>query len=148
MKRKISIRKKGSQGKKNSKPDAEARKRNATTMPIPVDALFDDLSHDHTIHLQVTIPGKKPFSVPLDKATTLIGRDAECEVYLPIDNVSREHAQILRNGEEFTVEDLESTNGTHVNNVRIVRCVLHPTDQISVGQARMNLTRVNLETSK
>ena len=143
MKRKISVRKKGSQAKKQSEPTAESRKKNARTMQIQVDTLFDDLSADHSVHLQVTIPGKEPFTVPLNEAATIIGRDSECGIYLPIDNVSREHAQILRNGEIFTVEDLDSTNGTYVNNVRVVRCVMHRSDQLRVGQARMTLVRMN-----
>lgn len=144
MNRKISVRKKKSQTKeKKSEPTAESRKKNARTMQIPVAALFDDLSVDHSVHLQVTIPGKKPFTVPLDETATVIGRESHCGIYLPIDNVSREHAQILRNGEIFTVEDLDSTNGTYVNNVRIIRCIMHPTDQLRVGQARMTFVRVN-----
>ncbi len=145
MKPKKQVRKKKvTRGRSKKKaPSAESRKKNGTTMAIPLDAIFDDISTDHSIHIRVTIPGKEPFTVPLDDAESIIGRDSHCAVYLPIDNVSREHARILRNGEQFTVEDLDSTNGTFVNNVRIVSCILHHSDQIRIGIAKMTLTRVN-----
>ena len=137
------IRKKVIKRKVAKKPSAEARKQNATTMQIPVDAIFDDLATDHTTHLKVTIPGKQPFTAPLDDHETVIGRDSGCAVYLPIDNASREHARSLRNGEQFSIEDLNSTNGTLVNNVRVIRCNLHHSDQIQIGLARMTIVRVN-----
>jgi pSer/pThr/pTyr-binding forkhead associated (FHA) protein len=138
------VRKKGAKGKaKKSTSSPESKKKNATTMPIPVDAIFDDLPTDHTMAVQVTIPGKQPFTVPADDPELVIGRESHCAVYLPIDNVSREHARILRSGETFTLEDLDSTNGTFVNNVRIVSCTLHQSDQIRIGQARITLVRIN-----
>lgn len=138
------VRKKGSRAKtKESEPSPKSNKKNATTMPIPVDAIFDDVPADHTMALQVTIPGKQPFTVSADDPEVVIGRESHCAVYLPIDNVSREHARVLRNGETFTLEDLDSTNGTFVNNVRIVSCTLHQSDQIRIGEARITLLRIN-----
>jgi len=125
-----------------------ADKSNSQTMQIPVNAIFDDLNTDLSIQIQVTIPGKQPFSVPLKEKGTLIGREPHCDIYLPIENVSREHARIIRNCESFSVEDLNSTNGTYVNNVRIVSCVLHHSDQIRIGEARMTFIRVHPEAGK
>jgi pSer/pThr/pTyr-binding forkhead associated (FHA) protein len=148
MNRKQSVRKivPKKRAKKTRKPSAAAQKANATTMQIPVDAIFDDFPSDHSIHLKVTIAGKKPFTVPLDETESIMGRDSHCAIYLPISNVSREHAKIIRNGEVFSVEDLDSTNGTFVNNVSIVSCVLHHSDQIRVGKAHMTFVRVNTGT--
>ncbi len=138
------VRKKRARGKaEESTSSPESKKKNSTTMPIPVDAIFDDIPSDHTLALQVTIPGKRPFTVPADEPELIIGRESHCAVYLPVENVSREHARIIRNGETFTLEDLDSTNGTFVNNVRIVSCTLHQSDQIRIGQARITLVRIN-----
>ena len=128
--------------KKKAPPSPESVKKNSTTMEIAVDALFDDIPTDHSIHVQVTIPGKKPFTVPADDPELVIGRDSHCAVYLPIANVSREHARILRHGEVFTIEDMDSTNGTFVNNVRVVSCTLHQSDQVRIGEARITLVRL------
>jgi len=125
-----------------------AEKSNSQTMQIPVNAIFDDLNTDTSTQIQVTIPGKQPFTVPLNEKATLIGREPHCDIFLPIENVSREHASIIRNNESFSVEDLNSTNGTYVNNVRIVSCVLHHSDQIRIGEARMTFIRVHQEANK
>lgn len=126
----------------------DVNKTNSQTMQIPLNAIFDDINTDPSIQIQVTIPGKQPFTMPLNEKDTLIGREPHCDIYLPIDNVSREHARIIRNGESFSVEDLDSTNGTYVNNVRIVSCTLHHSDQIRIGEARMTFIRVHPEAVK
>jgi pSer/pThr/pTyr-binding forkhead associated (FHA) protein len=46
---------------------------------------------------------------------TTIGRDAERQVCLPHDSVSRLHAQIVRQRSGYFVADLHSSNGTFVN---------------------------------
>ena len=48
-----------------------------------------------------------------------IGRDAGCDLLIPDDSVSREHASISANGQRFSVRDFNSSNGTFVNGRRI-----------------------------
>jgi len=109
----------------------------STTMQIPLDAVFDDVQVENITRVEVAIPGRAPSTVPLDKHETLIGRGKECRLCLDLNNVSRIHARIVRNTEEFVIEDLESTNGTFVNNVRVMRCILHDHDQIRIGAAKI-----------
>ena len=45
----------------------------------------------------------------------VIGRGAEAELRLPVASVSRRHAKIQRDGDQVTVEDLGSRNGTRLN---------------------------------
>src|SRR5215469_2228302 len=47
------------------------------------------------------------------------GRDAECSVVIDADSVSRRHARITVVSGAATIEDLDSTNGTHLNGTRI-----------------------------
>lgn len=55
--------------------------------------------------------------IALDRPRSILGRHPECEVRLDVGAVSRQHAQIVRVGDgEFFVEDLQSRNGTYVNN--------------------------------
>src|SRR5262245_56596105 len=56
---------------------------------------------------------------PLRNEKTTIGRSADCDVVLTVRRVSGRHAQVLRLGGLFFVEDLGSSNGTFVNGVRI-----------------------------
>ena len=65
-----------------------------------------------------------------------IGRSPEATIQLPLKNISRIHARVYRMDEEYLVEDLDSTNGTYLNNVRIVRSVLRDNDQIEIGEAQ------------
>jgi DNA-binding winged helix-turn-helix (wHTH) protein len=58
--------------------------------------------------------------VDLGPGENLIGRSVECAVRLDSTDVSRRHARIFVSGDEATIEDLGSTNGTFVNGQRVV----------------------------
>ena len=60
------------------------------------------------------------------KFPVLLGRHHEDDLYLPYDaSISRHHARIVRDGQTYFLEDVGregkgSTNGTYLNNTRIV----------------------------
>src|SRR5436309_1828945 len=57
----------------------------------------------------------------------------KCHFVIPITSVSREHAQILRVNGKFFIEDLQSRNGTKVNNQTIAaRTQLKDKDKIQI----------------
>ena len=118
-------------------PDPEKVRRLSRTMPIPVEHVLDDLSLNETAYLDIHCPGRDVMRILLDGNELTIGRGRSCEISLPLENVSSKHARIIWHLEECLIEDLESTNGTYVNNVRISRCVLHDNDQIRIGAARL-----------
>jgi diguanylate cyclase (GGDEF)-like protein len=62
-----------------------------------------------------------------------LGRGSENTIVLENDSVSRRHAVIEKRGAHYYVKDLESTNGTYVNDELIVDYVLRRGDQIKVG---------------
>jgi len=70
----------------------------------------------------------------LSEGLTLIGRDRDCAVNLDSPGVSRRHARIVVTGEEATIEDLGSKNGTYVNG-RLVKDVtaLEDGSQVQIG---------------
>jgi hypothetical protein len=51
--------------------------------------------------------------------TNNIGRSSECQVMLEGTSVSREHAQIILNSGVYLIRDLNSTNGTFINDVMV-----------------------------
>jgi pSer/pThr/pTyr-binding forkhead associated (FHA) protein len=51
--------------------------------------------------------------------------------------VSRRHAHLRFRDGRWILQDLESTNGTTVNGVRVGRCELRPGDVIGVGDTRL-----------
>lgn len=73
----------------------------------------------------------------LDAERTLIGRSPECDVFLDDVTVSRRHAELLQQGERFTIRDLGSLNGTFVNRHRVEAVELHDDDEVQVGKYRL-----------
>jgi hypothetical protein len=71
----------------------------------------------------------------------LIGRSPECDVFLDDVTVSRRHAELVRDGETFTIRDLGSLNGTFVNKRRIESSVLEDDDEVQIGKYRMTFLR-------
>jgi pSer/pThr/pTyr-binding forkhead associated (FHA) protein len=70
-----------------------------------------------------------------------IGRSAECALVLDDDYVSGDHASLARraNG-DWVVTDLGSTNGTFVNEVRVVTpTVVTASDSLRIGRTQMRL---------
>lgn len=55
----------------------------------------------------------------LTESETVIGRDPACDIVIPLASISRRHARIVRDGEDYVIQDLGSLNGTFVNSVRI-----------------------------
>ncbi len=75
--------------------------------------------------------------VPLvDGVELRFGRLADCDVVIDHDAVSRHHARVARHGDQVTVEDLGSRNGTMVNGAAVTGLRrLAPGDVIVVGPA-------------
>jgi serine phosphatase RsbU (regulator of sigma subunit)/pSer/pThr/pTyr-binding forkhead associated (FHA) protein len=63
------------------------------------------------------LPGTR-FVLSGDRA--VIGRSAECEVPLDVPAVSRRHAAVIRDRGRFFVEDLNSRNGTFLNDTKVL----------------------------
>jgi nitrogen-specific signal transduction histidine kinase/CheY-like chemotaxis protein len=65
---------------------------------------------------------------------TVLGRDADAEITVRDDGVSRRHSRIrLGSGGEYIIEDLGSRNGTYVNGVRVGTSSLHSGDKVAIG---------------
>jgi hypothetical protein len=68
----------------------------------------------------------------------VIGRNPDCEIALPSSTVSRRHAEIRREGSQFYLNDLNSTNGTLLNREPVIgEELLHDRDEIGVGMYRL-----------
>ncbi len=80
------------------------------------------------------------FELDSDSVSFQIGRDSNNRIQLHDTEVSRRHAEIRRVGEIFTLADLDSSNGSFVNNERTQRRELTSGDQVQIGRTIMLFT--------
>jgi diguanylate cyclase (GGDEF)-like protein len=72
----------------------------------------------------------------LDRAVLRVGRGADNTVVLEGDSVSRRHARFEKRGNRWHVVDLNSTNGTYLNEQLVVgEQILNNSDRIKIGPA-------------
>lgn len=72
----------------------------------------------------------------IQKDEVTLGRGNECDLLLPEPQVSRQHVQIRAEGNHYVLVDLESKNGTWINNQQVKgERVLHDGDEINIGLA-------------
>lgn len=66
----------------------------------------------------------------------LIGRQTGASLRIRNAAVSRRHAVIEKEGDRFVIADLDSRNGTFVNDVPVKRCELHHGDRVQIGESQ------------
>src|SRR5207244_3680858 len=73
----------------------------------------------------------------IDSERTVVGRSPDCEIFLDDVTVSRKHATISRRGDQVTIEDQGSLNGTFVNRRRVESAPLDDGDELQIGKYRL-----------
>lgn len=69
----------------------------------------------------------------LEAGKTTIGRQEDCDLRIPLGEVSRRHAVLMIDQNTATLRDMGSANGTYVNNRRITEQELAPGDHVVIG---------------
>jgi hypothetical protein len=77
------------------------------------------------------------------EGTMIIGRHESCDIPLTDPSASRHHARLVCKADGVMIEDLQSTNGTLVNNERVKHYSLLPGDVISIGTTTLRLKVVD-----
>jgi len=95
-----------------------------------------------TAKLQIADGGFDGMVYEIVAEETLIGRNPTTDVTLLDENISREHALITFDPDRgcYSIEDLQSTNGTKVNGKGIRACELVEGDEIQVGTTRFRFS--------
>ncbi|MCI0415288.1 FHA domain-containing protein [bacterium] len=85
--------------------------------------------------------GEKIVSFPFQHGEVRIGRASDNDLVINDFGVSRHHAKVVvENGQSYIV-DLESRNGTRVNNALVTRRPLTDGDEISLGKFTIRFTK-------
>lgn len=73
----------------------------------------------------------------LDSDVVSAGRDPNSDIFLGDVTVSRKHAEIRREGQDFRIVDAGSLNGTFVNQNRVETVHLANGDEIQIGKFKL-----------
>ena len=77
--------------------------------------------------------GEIVLAFPLEGLQLAVGREADNEIQLPHEKVSKHHAALRCAKDRWSIEDLKSTNGTFVNNEKIHLAELKQGDRVKIG---------------
>ncbi len=92
---------------------------------------------------------KKKFD--LNRKITRIGKKEDNEVALLDNTVSRHHVEIEMTADSYLLKDLNSTNGTFINGLRVKEAYLSPGDVIKIGNTEIEFVafdeKVRIEPS-
>src|SRR3989440_7832150 len=98
------------------------------------------------VHIYPTGPGMGS-RYPLGDQQLVIGRGSDCDVRINDHSVSRKHARIQPGSDGYYAVDLQSTNGTYVNDTPASMCKLKDGDYLRVGNCIYRfLTGGNVES--
>lgn len=74
----------------------------------------------------------KLYRLPSDEL--IAGRSPDCDIWIEDSTISRKHFKIRKTNKGYMIEDLNSTNGTFLNNKRIQSAVLTESDKIQISK--------------
>ncbi|AFZ42401.1 adenylate/guanylate cyclase with GAF sensor and FHA domain [Halothece sp. PCC 7418] len=99
--------------------------------------------------LKIYIDGSPEQTRNVAQDQLILGRLPECDVYLPYSEISRRHCQFRRVAQgKWRVEDLGSTNGTVLNQVRVEKpTLIQHGDTIQIGNVTIKVTLTSQELS-
>jgi pSer/pThr/pTyr-binding forkhead associated (FHA) protein len=133
-----------SEGGDSTKPKPEVEvETDPTVLYVPIaDRAEHPLSPDEARQVEglagfaivVEKGPRKGMSFLLKDGNTTVGRHPESDIFLNDVTVSRHHCRFVTSGDELTVEDSGSTNGTYVNDERVDSARLEAGDEVLVGR--------------
>ena len=90
---------------------------------------------DHPIMIAIKGLGVRE-TYPLKKDVMTIGRDPECDIFLDDITVSRNHAELIV-GNDVSIKDVGSLNGTYVNRIQVDTMSLSDRDEVQIGKFKL-----------
>ncbi|QQR90383.1 MAG: sigma 54-interacting transcriptional regulator [Myxococcales bacterium] len=120
-----------------------------------------DTSAENFSPTKITYVGGRPTTITLRRCKLVVVQDGEAkqhvfdrdvinvgamddnDVVVDDETVSRNHCKIFREGNHYILQDLNSTNGTFINRVRIREAFLRPNCTIRVGKTDVHFAPVD-----
>lgn len=90
-------------------------------------------------HINLLLQDGSSRTYAVREGSNILGRSSDADLRLPDTGVSREHAEITWNGEDAVLTDLQSTNGTTVNDIPVDNWLLADGDVIAIGHSRIEV---------
>lgn len=87
--------------------------------------------------ISINIEAKPVQEIELKNDELVVGRHDDCNFVLPDDLASGHHARFRREGAEWTLTDLNSTNGTYLNDQRLTSATLKHGDIVVIGKVKI-----------
>jgi len=78
---------------------------------------------------------------PLNKSSIIVGRAAENDLFVQDETISRSHVEVEIGEKEIKLKDLGSTNGTYVNNSRVMKANIKIGESFSLGRMEFFLKK-------
>ena len=98
--------------------------------------------HGQVLGVLVAVEGELEGAIrPIQSGSNRLGRHPECEVFLPSEWISRQHARIEYQHGIFAIE-ASSDKPTLVNSERVVGSELHDGDYIKLGKTTLRFRSI------
>jgi len=102
-----------------------------TTLPTPSSRAV--VETQYVTGIRWLFPREDGQFTDFSKPRIVLGRDAHCDGHLPGKEISREHAEVVRQGTGHVVRDLGSTNAIYVNGLAAKQATLREGDILRIG---------------
>ena len=77
--------------------------------------------------------------------TMVIGRQADSDIPVPAEEISRHHARLQVTADGVLVEDMNSANGTFINDKRIQNALMKPGEELRLDTVRFMLVAPGMD---
>lgn len=84
---------------------------------------------------------------PFDRDKIGIGRNTDNVITVDDPALSSHHCAVFRDGRKFTLKDMNSTNGTYLNGVKVTENRLGPKDSFSAGSSEFQIDGNDIDTA-
>ncbi len=88
----------------------------------------------------ITQIDQKVIEKKFQKPEIILGRDPACDFQLDDDTISLRHCKLLYHHKQWWAQDLQSTNGTYLNNSLIeTDTILTDSDELQLGSIKLSI---------